>query len=367
MLILTLIACALGFSIRLKEHSQMQRDFVGKHHGIVVYYHELENDPTEALPDATIDRIRKRTPPKRDWPGPAWLRNYLGDDAFATIAQAYVFQPVDKDATSVDFGNLANLKLLHITNWENLAKVDGLGKLKRLDILRIDCCKDVKDYSSFAELKQLGRVNLKGCQWMTELPFSNSRQLEQLSISYAPRLAKYEGFGSLPSLRTVNLQRVGSLDFSSVGANNISNMTIQLCPFPARLKGISKFQNLENLTIVGCPVDDVSEVGDLKKLSALSITSSYLSDFSPIGKLTELKLLSVPRNPGIRNLDFIANLSELETLSVAECSNLINWDAVFDLKQLKVLDVTLCRKIERQDVDELKRRLPNTEVKYLLR
>ena len=365
MLILTSVACLMAYAVELRESGQRQREFASNHECVIIYHHELKDDPVTALPESQIRDIYKgRLPTKHQWPGPAWIRSHLGDEAFASIAQAYLFSPRDEEVSTAKFECPGNLKLLHITGWFELSKLEGLENLQQLETIRINCCGNLKDYSPLNELQQLRHAELSRCDSMTEIPFKNLRNLEVLSISQAPRLAGYSELASLPGLKTLTLNRVGSLDFSSLGHNSISSLTIRMCS-SSNASGFSKFQSLKNLTILACPIADVAELGNLEKLETLTITSSYsIEDFSPLGKLDNLKVLCLPRNPGLRDLEFAKNLSSLETLSVAECNNLTNWDAVFSLKQLKLLDVTLCSKIKGQDVEELRKRLPNTEIKY---
>ena len=286
MLLLTTFACVLAYSVRVKERCEAQREFIKKHDGVVLYSHQLATPAAEALSPIEIKRIHKNgLKGGAQWPGPPRLRQLLGDDAFTTIAQAYVFGQTDQNATVGDFSGLSTLKLLEINGWSLLTKIEGFEELRQLEALQIKPCYNLTDYGPIAELKQIKRIHLVGCAWMTRPPFGNLKKLEHLSIKGCPLL------------------------------NDITEF--------------ERLQNLETLTITSAyPLEDFSPIKKLNKLKRLDLSRAPgLKDLKFIKGLSELEAVTVTECGNLAEWDTVFDLQQLKELNITRCSHIKKEDA----------------------------------------
>ena len=291
LMILTCVACLLAFSVNTKERCKRQQAFVEKHDCLILYSHQLTSVSTDPLSPNEVEDIRENgLKGGPQWPGPARLRQFLGDEAFANVAQAYVFRKNGNRPTVGEFGELPTLKLLEINGWNLLSNVEGFERLKQLEVLKIRPCYNLEDYNPIAELEQLKRLQLVGCSRMTRPQFGRLNQLEHLSI--------------------------------------------QGCPLLEDITSLSSLENLETLIITSCyALEDFSAIKDLSQLKHINLSRApRLRNLDFVKALSHLKVLNISECNNLENLEILFDLKQLEILDVSGCTN-IDEENVVELRQ----------------------------------
>ena len=194
-------------------------------------------------------------------PGPAWLRYWLGDDAFA--------EP------EVDcFHTRGNLRLLQ-----------QYPRLKWLHMIP-GSVHDMKELSPLAELRHLTRLELPGDYFDDDaLPYvARLAGLEELNLRCA--LISDAGLRQLVPLQSLRVLRVGWRSDDS----DIPEIT------DAGMKSIAELSSLEELDIGCCHVSDqgVKLLRRLPRLRTLDLT---------LNPITDATLEEVKRFPRLEQLD----------------------------------------------------------------
>ena len=333
----------------------MQRLAIAEFDARVIYQHQL-------TPGGDCTEESLANPP----PGLSLLRHFFGDDLFTTINRLEIYRPRDPERQSVEVvGHLTKLSNLKITGCPGLSQLEGLEKLRQLETLYIANCENVIDYSPLSKLRRLKDVSLYGCNNMAELPFHNCVDIERISIGGAKQAGDLSILASMVKLSELSFAEIETIDLSTAGPNNITSLSISFCRSRIDITGISNFRSLKILSLDSCAgLDSIAELSQLKRLEALSLSRcKSVSDFTPISKLSQLKRLDLNFCDGLTNLDWVSELKNLEQLNLESCQNLTDWSALKTLGKLKGLDLSACPNISRKDIEELKKLLPDTEVR----
>lgn len=164
--------------------------------------------------------------------------------------------------------------------------------------------------------------------------------ITEIVLTGETKVADFDVFGSLPSLRRVTLKNCNlnngdasklfsscpNLTYLDVSGNNLSDIS-----------SIVALKNVSTLDISGNSVEDAAPIGELTSLTSLNIAANKISgikwcsalkgltsltaggndisDYSPVSALTSLKKLSL-NYAGISDLGFVSPLKNLETLDL---------------------------------------------------
>jgi Leucine-rich repeat (LRR) protein len=104
------------------------------------------------------------------------------------------------------------------------------------------------------------------------------------------------------------------------------------------IKGIEKFENLENVGLILTHVEDISPLSGLSKLERLDASGSRIKDISPVQNLKNLKWLFFEFNNEIEDISVLQNLDKLEILSLNgnKISNIDGLEKLTNLKKLYI-------------------------------
>jgi len=93
----------------------------------------------------------------------------------------------------------------------------------------------------------------------------------------------------------------------------------------------------------------VSALVGLPELTSLDLSGAKnLTDLTPLGQLTELRALNLSNCPKVSDLAPLAKLRNLTSLTLSDCE--------------KVRDLRRCPNVPTEDVEWLKRQLPECQV-----
>lgn len=143
-----------------------------------------------------------------------------------------------------------------------------------------------------------------------------------------------------------------------------------------RVHDLSWLKGLDHLVILnlqGQPVTDVSSIGNLDHLMLLWLSGTNVRSIAPLRGLKNLKFLDISETQ-VTDLSPLRDLERLETVSLGG-SKAKDLSPLYDCRQLTVIDLTTIDIGDgdepstepvwsQAEVEELRHRLPNTEVKY---
>ncbi|KAG2663174.1 hypothetical protein I3760_16G015400 [Carya illinoinensis] len=243
-----------------------------------------------------------------DYPLTSKPNNFQPDNLVEVIMPRCRFEQLPKR-----FSNLKNLKVLDLSDSQNLIQTPdftGLSNLQRL-ILQ-GCTRLYEVHPSMEVLNRLVLLNLKDCLSLASLPYEiNLESLKTVILSGCSSLIKFPKIGE-------NMKRLSEL--------YLDKTAIEEVPL--------SIQNLTGLTLLnlsGCK-DHPSEswnwllyVSTLTSLNALDLSDCNLSDGAIPGDLSglsSLESLILSRNNFTCLPDSISQLSKLKSLYLDNCSKL---------------------------------------------
>lgn len=111
------------------------------------------------------------------------------------------------------------------------------------------------------------------------------------------------------------------------------------------LEGISKFENLEKLSLVCGEIEDIKELVNQKRLKSLTIGSGdEINDFTVISLISGLEELTI-ESEKLRDIDFLKSLTNLRSFSISD-AQVLQVNTLGELNKLTELSI--------KDCDELK-------------
>ena len=322
-------------------------------------------------------------------------RNYPYDALFPTYKDP-------NELTDEDFAKLRQLLLsqtIEVTDIKILRKFTGLIQLK-LDIRYPQ--KAIPQWMKI--LAKLGIYNLDKRFTIDLSPLKNMTELKELDLSHSS-INNIEALAALSNLENVILFYNKVSDIEPLKhLTKLKTLYIN-CSLIPDLKHLEKLTNLTDLRITEGQFSDIEPLTKLKNLKILYLQSSHLSnieslkkltnltylglrysqlsDFEPIKNLTNLEGISLEGTP-ITNLEPIKDMTKLKHLviegtkvtSLEPLSGLTNMEElridgtdINDLKplmgltKLKIVFIRRCPNITTNQVEELRKALPNLSIK----
>ncbi|XP_050253164.1 disease resistance protein RUN1-like isoform X3 [Quercus robur] len=230
---------------------------------------------------------------------------------------------------------LNELKLIDLSDSQNLIKIPDLSGAPNLKQLILQCCTRLyKIHASLGDLKRLIRLDLNGCKCVESLPHKISLEaLEFFNLSGCSKLKKFlDIVENMSCLSKFCLSETAIKD-----CKNLSSLPIAICSLMSfktlNLSGCSKLDELpENLgKIEGLEVLDLSgtaitglpsSIVHLKNLKVLSLSGCVGPSSKSFNKLTWFPLMQPRRSPdplGMLGRSLIG-LCSLTTLDLSYCN-----------------------------------------------
>lgn len=259
--------------------------------------------------------------PNAKKPGPAWLRNLIGDDYFMSVTVVSFGRLKFNSGFAQELdtlrGDLKRLPDLRVVNcmWcddEVLKVVDGLDQLEFLTFR-----------SRSAQLSHsLGNESLIHLRNLTNLRhlYIQSRTLTGLSLSYISKLPHLE-------VLVLNSMQISDDDLVHLkNLNTLKRLHLDSCRIVGPgLAHLSKLPRLEELGLRSTEVTDsgLRHVSKLSNLRVLALRCGQLTDaglaaVAPLKKLETLNVSIGFGTTGNRVLQSLPNLSELNGQSVTQ-------------------------------------------------
>lgn len=176
--------------------------------------------------------------------------------------------------------------------------------------------------------KSLGSIHLLG-------KFINLRELNmplnKPSLKTVPKWKKFLSNYGIIHIPTFS-SRLGNAGIS-LGFGDEEVCLIDLSP-------LKNLHNLENIDLWVLQLDNIKPLAGLTNLKGLNLRMTGISDIKPLRKLKNLEMLDLDYNP-ITDLEPLKKLTNLKSLNVRHCDN-----------------------ITKEQVDDLRKALPDLKIYY---
>jgi len=284
--------------------------------------------------------------------------------------------------------NILNQKVIQFTSIAGLGKVNSLkeiqiqdnlelrdiGVLKDLNNLRSLTIRDCDKIQNVNELKNcnlLTRLDLNGCIGLNDLEgISHLDSLKYLDLNGCKSIKNMDGLNGLKKLGALNELRLTMCDsLNNInGLKDLKSLTVLQLVNDSSLtdfSGLIGLKSLETLELSNNEnLKNIDAIRNLKKLKALYLNSCHnLKDISGLKGLEHLTTLNLVECFNISDFSALKGLSALTSLNLQGCGGLTDISALKGLVTLTELDLQACSSITSDQIAELKKALPNTEVK----
>jgi len=301
-LLVSVIALAVWLAIWV-NHARRQKqaiDHVQMLSGSVQYAHQF--------PTGHWDELARND--SAEPPGPAWLRNWLGDEYFVCpVGLNFMGQPIDDD-DMVQVGALTDLERLWIVGGPpGTKKIAGFGltHLRNLTALRdLALCQLPISDEDIMSLERLTRLEglLLSDTLVTDAGLRYLKRLKKLSYLSLSRTqisaAGLEELKGLTELTTLDIQNTKVTDLRLRHLTTLRNLSVLwLDRTQISDESLQHLQDLPNLQVLG--------------LADTKVTGSGLQHLMPLNKLARLRLdASQLTSEGLECLKKIPSLTALD-------------------------------------------------------
>lgn len=198
LVVLTALAVWLGIQVNRARNVRLAVEAVEDVGGVVRYVHERTKS-------GTID-------PNAKLPGPAWLRELIGDEYFVEVAIAGFGQNriTNDELKQVCkcLENLQHLECFVVRNCSSLSDISALHKLSGLQLLILENCTRISDFGPLTELTNLQTVHLVRCPHLSDAnDLQRLTNLQELYFDKCDNLTEISALQHLTNLRQLDLRR----------------------------------------------------------------------------------------------------------------------------------------------------------------
>ncbi|REC61017.1 hypothetical protein DRF65_18470 [Chryseobacterium pennae] len=261
-------------------------------------------------------------------------QNYFSD--FPNLTCFELSYHGESNIKSRNFSKLLPLKnqLKELFFYESVevAATYPIKQFKALESLKIGYEVSVKTTESIMKLKKLKKLSVSTEKTKTIFDVGNLKKLEFLIFNSRARFTGFEHLKRLKSLEIIN-DRI--FDVKTLPKMK-SLKRLRFSAYNCKVKGLSRFPNLEFLKLQG--VKEL-QLKDLKKLKVLDLQNSEIKDFSSFGNLPSLEKLDVSVLQNKINLKGISKFPNLKWLTFSESMELDDISGLEPLKKLERLDL----------------------------
>jgi internalin A len=279
-----------------------------------------------------------------------------GEERCLSIAQERVKTAIETSATDLDLSNLGELRRipdlgdlpnrltsLNLTRCWGIRNFDGLRDLTKLEKLDYSFYRhtDLEPLRPLTSLKALrlfkavGLKNLEALDSLTNLTSLNIRWSSPDDLSPLSRSTK---------LKWLDLSRLPVKNLSFVvPLTQLEHLNLYWCEDLSNIEHLAALTNLEELVLSRCKkVESIAVLSRLKNLRALYLWGcTQITDIAALRMLSELVTLNIAGLP-IDSLTPLTHLSKLSELNASHCSKIKDLELVAQFKELEKLDLESC-------------------------
>ena len=413
-LLILATACGILFWFLLVRNQaiedQQLLDQLAKSNG-AVYFFDYQVDPSN--PPETIF-LKSKEPfsgalkPKAPPPGPSWIRQINGDNAFADVVELRLLLG-NKQTKLPWIGRFRQLEFLWLRNCVALKDLNALEGLANVRELRVDTCNQLTSVDSLSSMPQLKRLSLGAANKLKTLKlplpkpslkrlYVNSTSLETIEFGvesgqlvdceiFAPKLKAIVGAEYLHSLRKLRIYTGEPLSLKSLSPltqlrelnidssraiqnfdgcellTNLEKITADNCIGLNNLDGLRGLTRLKHLYLDGCRslrnIDGLREASGLEFLMIRNC--QQVSDLSPLSSCRKLNDLSIIAC-NVTSLDAISDCLQLKNLMMSSCKKIKDISVCKRFSKLEILSVHGCGQFTQQQFDDVRAQLPKLRI-----
>jgi len=261
-----------------------------------------------------------------------------------------------------------HIRILYMPDCREITDISALSKLSHLAGLHMDGCTNIKSIEPLSDLKELMEIKMSRCSSITDV--SPLLDLTSLKVISMPSMITNEQLAlvlpRLPNLESIGLHACRHItDISPVGRiPNLTRLYISGCRDLRNIDPLSKVSGLRHLWLTSSAVSDLSPLSGLSNLISLMLWgSTALKDISPLAGIKNLRVLNFNGSQGIHDIRPLAELKNLTRLGLSNLRELSDISPLYGLKSLRYLEVVNCRKLTSIQLNELKKALPDCEIR----
>ena len=259
-------------------------------------------------------------------------------------------------------GNLTNLEQLDLGG-NNISDISVLGNLTNLE--QLDLGRNYIDYiGALGGLTNLQTLDLS-VNFISDIgALGNLTNLQTLDLS-DNEISDIGALGNLTNLQTLYLSYNEISDISALG--NLTNLEqLDLGRNYIDYDYIVALGNLTNLTELNLSNNrinyNISVLGNLTNLQTLDLSDNWIHKIVALGNLTNLTELNLSNNE-ISDIGALGNLTNLQTLDLSY-NEISDISALESLSGLGWLDLSCYNNLIEQQVEELRQKLPQAQIRY---
>lgn len=230
--------------------------------------------------------------------------------------EVYIRKLIKKESGDIYLSDVYNIKKLDFLGWP-LIDIRGIQYMTNLVSLNLYYSR-MGNISFLSYLENLKKLNLSWGDSLSEIKsIKNLKKLEELIISYSPRISNFSEIRFIISLKVLDLSenRLNNLDFIKELIN------LEKCCF-----------SKNNLEIIDLSYN--------KKLKDIDISANNIKNINSLEKLIEIEYLDLSVNK-IENIRVLKNLKNLKTIDLR--GNNINYKDLSNKTSLDFLKSINCK------------------------
>nr|VDD40086.1 unnamed protein product [Brassica oleracea] len=225
---------------------------------------------------------------------------------------------------------IRNLKLMNLTDSENLKEIPDLSTATNLQTLNLGGCSSLTELPfSIGNAINLRHLDLTNCSSLVEFPSSmeNVTTLEELLLTGCSHLANLPPcIGNLKTLYLENCSSLVELPSSVRNSFNLKTFLSSGCSNLVELPLYIPASYLKKFELRGCSSlrELPSSIGNMTNLEELYLggCSSLVELPSSIGNMTNLRKLSLNICSNLTALPININMKSLDELVLTDCSSM---------------------------------------------
>ena len=247
-----------------------------------------------------------------------------------------------------DFTKVPNLEKLVLEDCINLPGVHpSIGVHKKLTLLNLKGCKNLKTLSGKFEIKYLKILILSGCSKVRKIPKfeENMQRVLKLYLDGTAITKLPISIGHLTGLALLNIRDCKSLmclPSTIFNLKFLKNVDIFGCTKLGRLpENLGNAESIEKLDLGQTAIRHVpSSIDLLKNLKVLSFYGCKGLSSSNNSRYELLTFYFMPRSPDPMRLSFLSGLCSLTQLNLSDCNLKAIPNDIGCLNNLKMMDLS---------------------------
>ncbi|MFA4986414.1 MAG: hypothetical protein WC712_07515 [Candidatus Brocadiia bacterium] len=242
-------------------------------------------------------------------------------------------------------GKCAAVVNLDVSDSPNLASIEGVRSLGRLEVIRLTRCPKIRSIESLAGKQALRALLACKCGVTT-----------------------LEGLSGLTAILLLRMMDCPDLkDISAIeGLVSLESLALSGCPNIASLAPLYSLSSLRRLDVSGATDEDFSKLSCLAKLMSLTVTSCQgMKDLAFCSGLVLLQQLDIQDCPDLAELSGVEKATSLAFITVRNAPLLRSLEPLAGLPHLVLLVLAKVPNVTKDEIEDLKKALPACRVSRL--